>query len=122
MGQRFYLASPDLGDYTPRECKILREVKGVLRPKSHYLLVDVTPPIRARFRDEPETEYKQIIIALVGGQKLENIGRVPVFGDVILCPAYVSRAVDEKQCSKIGTALLHATYAEAEASNPWENR
>ncbi len=122
MGQRFYLTSSDLGDYKPRECEIVREVKGVLRPKSHYFLVDVTPPIRARFRDGPETEYKQIIIALVSDQHLEDIGRVPVFGDIVLCPAYVSGAVDEKQCSKIDTALLHATYAEAAAGNPWESR
>lgn len=122
MGQRFYLASADLGDYKPRKCEVVREVKGVLRPRPHYLLVDVTPPIRAQYRDGPETEYKQVIIALVGDRKLGDIGKVSVFGEVVLCPAYVSGAVDEKQCSKIATELLHATYADAEAANPWGDR
>lgn len=122
MERNFYMSSHDMGaDSRPRKCEVVREIKG-LRPGSCYLLVSVAPPLRTRFRDGAATDFDQIILSILGRRRVQDIGTQPVSAEMVLCPDYVEGVVNERQCSRIGTAGLHATYAEALADSPVEVR
>lgn len=122
MERNFYLSSHDIGaDSRPRKCEIIREVEG-LRAGSRYLLVSATPPLKTRFRDGAMTDFDRIILSIMGRRSVQDIGTQPVSAEIVLCPYYGGGTVDEMQCSRIGTAGLHATYAEALANSPVEIR
>lgn len=120
MRSTFYISSHDIGsDSRPRKCEVVREISG-MRPGSCYLLVNVAPPLRTRFRDSAPTDFGQIIISTLGGRTVRDIGSHAVSAEIVLCPNYADGIVDERQCSRIGTAGLHTTYAEALANSPAE--
>src|SRR5690349_7845800 len=122
MPKEFYLSSHDFGsDSRPRRCELVQEVTGS-RPNSDYLLVRVEPPLWTRFRDGPRTEFRSIILSIIGRETIRDIGKKPVSVEVVLCPMYSGGVVDETRCSKIGTGGLHATYNEASRDSPAETR
>ena len=112
------LSSHDLlSDARPRPCEVHGRVT-TLHSKATVVLVTATPPIVARFRDGPRATFSQCLLAIVGHHRTEEIGKVPGMSEIIICPGYSGGALDERQCSRIGVALLHATYEQALAHSP----
>lgn len=118
----FYLSSHDLApDSRPWRCERVRKVKGLRRPSSYYLLVQVDRPVITSFQDGPERPFDQLILALVGEQTAQDIGVSPVMVAIVISPVVIpdtQDTVDEWECSKIGTGALHASYAEALEHSP----
>lgn len=86
---------------------MISEAKGVLRPNALYIIVQISPPIRTTFWDGPETDFDRVILAPEGAEQIELADAHPLFVDVVLCPSHEGDTVDERQCSKLGTALVH---------------
>ena len=93
-----------------------------MRKGSKYYFVKVDPPVKSRFRDGPPTEFDHVILNVIGGLTLRDIGEVPLMADIVICPTYTGGPIDETVSSRIGMGGLHATYAEALADSPMEDR
>jgi len=109
MTEKFYLSSQDFADDPEiRSCVIRSTVKGE-REGSSYLLADIEPPLRTRFRDDAPRYFRTLILSLIGGKTIEDIGKSSVLADVIICPDYSDGLVDENKCSRIGVGSLKIT-------------
>ena len=117
----FYLASQDIISVEkPRKCSEVREVSG-MREGARYLYAKVDPPIISQFEDEPPTEFDHVILNLIGGRTLSDIGIFFVMADIVIFQTYTGEPVNERMCSRIGIGTLHATYADALAHSILED-
>lgn len=113
-----YLASHDLlSDPRPRKVNDLYEAVGV-RAGASYFVARVDPHVVTRFRDGPLKRFDLLILTLVNGRTLADVGKVDVGVDIVICPEYAGGQVDEEVCSRIGMGSLHATYEDALEDSP----
>lgn len=122
MKEEFYLATHDyISDPMPRRCIIVNRVQK-RSGLGNYVLVEVAPPLATAFQGGPIQMFDRIILALLGGQTIEDVGSGDVVVDIVVCPEYAGGILDERACSRIGTGSLHATYQEALQASPLEER
>lgn len=111
LPEKFVLSSHDFSDCQDRICTVISRPKGQ-RDGSRYALVDVAPSVMSAFWDEPEQGFDRLILSEVGSGTIDEIGEADILVDIVLCPSYVEGAVDERQCSRIGTGSLHSYAGE----------
>ena len=71
---------------------------------------------------QPTQKLDRLVLALLGGQTIRDIGNGSIVVDVVVCPGYAGGPLDERVCSRMGTGSLHATHEEALEASPLEER
>lgn len=97
-----------------RECRIIKFVKGKLRPNDKYILAEIVPPLLPFPECNIKENVSNVVLALVDNtQDLDDVGREIVMAEIVY-PRYDKKGnVDEDISVKLGIVTLHLDFENA---------
>jgi hypothetical protein len=101
----FYLLADD---YVPYKCKFIKFMKGVVRPRTRYVLVEIEP-----IKVLSSKKLSCVVISACVDQSFSEIGKKLFFVDVCIPNEPETVDFDESKTDRFSCGRLYATYEDA---------